>query len=79
MSSPPDFPVAGYFRDSDGDEQARSVEQQRRVSEEYCRWHHLVLVRIFTDEARPGGTIVSRDVFDDFIHNCRQLAPRSGN
>ena len=32
--------VAGYFRDSGGDEQERSVNQQRRVAEEYCQRHH---------------------------------------
>ena len=67
--------VAGYFRDSGGDEQERSVDQQRRVAEEYCQQHHLVLVRIFADEARPGSTIVGRDGFDDLIHYCRQYAP----
>jgi hypothetical protein len=51
--------VEGYFRASGGDEQERSVDQRRRVAEEYCQ-HHLVLVRIFADEARPGSTIAGR-------------------
>ena len=34
---PPGSRVAGYFRDSGGDEQERSVDQQRRVAEEYCQ------------------------------------------
>jgi site-specific DNA recombinase len=72
---PPGSRVAGYFRDSGGDEQERSVDQQRRVAEEYCQQHHLVLVRIFADEARPGSTVVGRDGFDDLIHYCRQYAP----
>ncbi|MEJ2735741.1 MAG: recombinase family protein [Anaerolineae bacterium] len=72
---PPGSRVAGYFRDSGGDEQERSVDQQRRVAEEYCQQHHLALVRIFADEARPGSTIVGRDGFDDLIHHCRQYAP----
>jgi len=72
---PPGSRVVGYFRDSGGDEQERSVDQQRRVAEEYCQQHHLVLVRLFADEARPGGTVVGRDAFDKLIHFCRQLAP----
>ncbi len=72
---PPGSRVAGYFRDSGGDEQERSVDQQRRVAEEYCQQHHLVLVKLFADEARPGSTIVGRDAFDNLIHYCRQLAP----
>jgi site-specific DNA recombinase len=72
---PPGSRVAGYFRDSGGDEQERSVDQQRRVAEEYCRQHHLVLLRVFADEARPGSTITGRDAFDDLIHYCRQSAP----
>jgi DNA invertase Pin-like site-specific DNA recombinase len=58
-----------------GDEQERSDDQQRRVAEEYCQQHHLVLMRIFADEARPGSTIVGRDGFDDLFHHCRHLAP----
>jgi site-specific DNA recombinase len=72
---PPGSRVAGYFRDSGGDEQERSVDQQRRVAEDYCQQHHLVLVKIFADEARPGSTVVGRDAFDDLIHYCRQFAP----
>jgi len=72
---PPGFRVIGYFRDSGGDEQEHPVDQQRRVAEEYCQQHHLVLVQVFADEARPGGTVVGRDDFDDLIHHCRQLAP----
>ena len=72
---PPGSRVAGYFRDSGGDEQERSVDQQRCVAGEYREQHHMVLVRIFADEARPGGTIVGRDRFDDLIHYRRQYAP----
>jgi DNA invertase Pin-like site-specific DNA recombinase len=72
---PPGTRVVGYFRDSGGDEQERSVSQQRRVAEEYCQQHHLVLTHVFADEARPGSTVVGRDGFDDLIHHCRQLAP----
>jgi DNA invertase Pin-like site-specific DNA recombinase len=72
---PPGSRVVGYFRDSGGDEQERSVDQQRRVAEEYCQLHHLVLVRVFVDQARPGSTVVGRDGFDDLIRFCRQSAP----
>jgi hypothetical protein len=60
--------LAGCFRDPGGDEQERSVDQQRRVAEEYCQQNHLVLVCIFADEARPGSTVVDGDGCDDLIH-----------
>jgi site-specific DNA recombinase len=72
---PPGSRVTAYFRDSGGDEQERSIDQQRREAEAYCARHHLVLVRVFTDEARPGGTVVGREAFEELIHYCRQMAP----
>jgi site-specific DNA recombinase len=72
---PPGSRVAGYFRDSGGEDQERSVDQQRRFAEGYCQQHHLVLMRVFADEARPGGTVVGREAFDEMIHYLRQLAP----
>ena len=57
---PPGPRVAGYFRDSGGDEQERSVDQQRRVAQEYCHQHHLVLVRVFANEARSAGIVSTR-------------------
>jgi site-specific DNA recombinase len=74
---PPGSRVAGYFCDSGGDEQERSVDQQRRVAEAYCQQHHLVLVRVFADEARSGSTVVGRNGFDNPIHYSRHLAPNA--
>ena len=73
---PPGSRVVGYFRDSGGEEQERSVDEQRRVAQQHCQQHHLVLVRGFADEARPGGTVVGSDAFGNLIHFCRQLAPQ---
>jgi hypothetical protein len=66
---------ASYFRNSGGDEQECSFDQQRRVAEEYCQHHHLVLVRVFADQSRPSSAIVGHDGFGDLIHYCRQYTP----
>lgn len=67
--------VVAYFRDSGGTGQERSVGQQRRVADAYCELHHLVLLRVFADEARVGSTVVGRDQFEEMISWLRQLAP----
>ena len=69
------LPCNGLLPGLGGDEQERSVDQQRREAEAYCARHHLVLVRVFADEARPGGTVVGREAFEELIHYCRQMAP----
>lgn len=72
---PPGSRVVAYFRDSGGEDQERSVEQQHREAQAYCARFHLVLVRVFGDEAKVGSTVVGRDGFDELMHFCRQLAP----
>lgn len=59
--------VNGYLRDSGGDEQDLSVPQQESVVREFCTQHQLVLVHLFKDLARPGGTTVGRDDFDHMM------------
>lgn len=67
--------VVAYYRDSGGADQERSVGQQQRAAEAYCEQHHLVLLHSFADEARPGGSVVGREAFQEMIHYLRRLAP----
>jgi site-specific DNA recombinase len=72
---PPGSQVAGYYRDSGGPDQERSVEQQQQAVRAYCELHHLALVREYADEARGGGTVAGRDAFEAMMHDLRRLAP----
>lgn len=67
--------VYAYFRDSGGDRQERSVDQQLQEATAYCQRHGLVLERPLYDAARPGSSTVGRDAFDELVHVCRRLAP----
>jgi DNA invertase Pin-like site-specific DNA recombinase len=74
MTTPP-FPpgdqVAGYFRDSGGDEQDLSVERQVA---EFRRWlgeNGLHEGQLFTDAARPGSTVVGRAGFQAMLRHFR--------
>jgi site-specific DNA recombinase len=73
-SLPAGASVVGYLRDSGGDNQDRSVPQQRQAIEAYCERHGLVLVRVFADEATSGGSS-DRDAFQEMIRWLRRLAP----
>jgi site-specific DNA recombinase len=64
--------VWAYCRDSAGHDQQDSVASQRRAIEEYCGEHHLVLVQVFSDEARPGTTTVGREGLADLQYFARQ-------
>ena len=63
--------VAGYFRDSGGEEQDLSVEQQSRAFETWCRENDLVIGRVFVDLARPGSSIVGREAFVEMMRHFR--------
>lgn len=52
---PPGTHVVVYCRDSGGEEQDRSVEQQKEALREYCDKHQLILERIYADERRTGS------------------------
>ena len=64
--------IWAYCRDSGGDDQQDSVASQRRAIERYCDEHHLVLVQVFADEARPGTTTVGREGLEDLQYAARQ-------
>ena len=70
--------VWGYARDSGGDSQDLSVQQQIQAMQNYCERFDLVLVHVFQDEASPGGSTVGRDAFDDLIHLAQQDPPPVG-
>jgi site-specific DNA recombinase len=68
--------VAGYFRDSGGDEQDLSVDRQIG---EFRRWlaeHALVEGRVFSDVARPGSTVVGREAFAAMVRHFRSGGAR---
>lgn len=71
---PPGSAVVAYCRDSGGEAQERSVPQQRQAVEAYCERHGLALVRMFCDEATPGGS-ADREAFQEMIRWLRSLAP----
>jgi DNA invertase Pin-like site-specific DNA recombinase len=66
-SPPPGLPagarVWAYLRDSGGPSQERSIDQQEQEVRAYCKRHGLVLVRIFQDVARSGGSVIGRVEF----------------
>jgi len=66
-SIPPASIVDCYIRDSGGDRQDQSTGQQLTEIQNFCAAHHLQLRHAFTDEARSGGSTVSRDDFNRMI------------
>ena len=46
---PPNTHVVAYCRDSGGDEQDRSVQQQVQTVNEYCQHHGLILEQVYSD------------------------------
>jgi len=63
----PGSKVWAYLRDSGGDSQEQSVSQQCHEVEDYCNTNGLLLVRIFQDEARSGGSSHGRVAFLEMI------------
>ncbi len=75
---PPGAKVNGYLRDSGGEEQDLSVSQQEAVIREFCAQNSLVLVHLFKDEARPGGSTVGREQFDAMMSHFLGGAEEAG-
>ena len=69
---PPGSRIWIYCRDSGGDEQDRSVDQQILELEAYAHEHSLIILRKLLDRARPGSSTVGRDEFEEMIHLSRQ-------
>jgi DNA invertase Pin-like site-specific DNA recombinase len=71
--------VVAYARDSGGEEQERSVDQQIALYSDYAKHFNLQLLETFTDRARPGSSTVHRDGFErmmNFLH--QDPAPAEG-
>lgn len=75
---PPGSKVNGYLRDSGGDEQDLSVAQQEAVIRQFCAQNSLVLVQLFKDEARPGGSTAGREAFDRMMSHFLEGAEEAG-
>jgi DNA invertase Pin-like site-specific DNA recombinase len=68
---PSGSPVAAYLRDSGGDEQDLSVEQQEQALRTWCTENNLVLTSLFKDLAAPGSSTVGRTSFSEMIAHFR--------
>lgn len=80
-ASPPPGLQAGarvwaYLRDSGGPSQDQSTDQQEQEVRAYCKRHGLVLVRIFRDVARSGGSTIGRAEFMSMIDLSEDPAGR---
>lgn len=62
---------ATYLRDSGGEDQDLSVEQQEKEIRAWCIQKGHILTRVFKDEARPGSSTVSREAFQDMMRHFR--------
>lgn len=82
MSNSPFSPgdqVAGYFRDSGGDEQDLSVDRQLAEFRSWLEDNQLREGSIFVDKARPGSSTIGRVGFQDMISHFRSgLADEKG-
>jgi DNA invertase Pin-like site-specific DNA recombinase len=77
---PPGLPagarVWAYLRDSGGPSQEQSVDQQEQEVKGYCSRHGMILVNIFQDVARSGGSVIGRDEFMSMIELTEDHAAR---
>lgn len=62
---------AAYLRDSGGEEQELSIEQQEKEIRTWCLDKDYILTVIFKDEARPGSSAVTREAFQAMMHHFR--------
>ncbi len=69
---PPNTHVVAYCRDSGGDEQDRSVQQQVQTVNEYCQHHGLILEHVYSDEARSGSNSEKRNQLQDMLSDLSQ-------
>jgi len=73
---PPGATVWAYLRDSGGDRQERSTDQQGEVLSAYCTQHHLVLAETFVDDARSGDSAESREALWQLLTRVRERFPQ---
>ena len=76
---PPGSQVAAYLRDSGGEAQELSVEQQEAAIRAWCSSNNLVLTILYKDLASPGSTTVGRQAFQRMIEHFHERSfPESG-
>ena len=63
--------LAAYLRDSGGDEQDLSIDQQLIEIERWCSQNSVSLIKTFVDEARPGSSTVGRSAFHEMMSYFR--------
>ena len=59
--------VVAYCRDSGGEEQDRSVQQQIQVVREFCSAHGLILERTYVDEAKLSSNTEKRTAINEML------------
>lgn len=64
--------LAAYLRDSGGEEQDMSLDQQETEISRWAQQNGYVITRFFRDEARPGSSVTGRDAFSRMIDYFRQ-------
>ena len=71
------FPIgsqlAAYLRNSGGDDQDLSIEQQEAAVAKWCSDNGYILTRVFKDAARPGSSTIGREAFHQLIVHFRDL------
>lgn len=70
--------LCGYLRDSGGQQQELSTDQQEARLVEFCKDNGLLLTRLFRDEARSGGKVIGRRAFLELIDYLESGAPETG-
>lgn len=70
--------VCAYLRDSGGESQELSTQQQLAAIVNYCQENGIILSEVFQDLARPGSTTVGRDGFQSMLDHFRHNAPEAG-
>jgi DNA invertase Pin-like site-specific DNA recombinase len=70
--------LAAYLRDSGGERQELSVEQQRQAIERWCADNDAVVTSWYADAARPGSSAVGREQFQEMIRYFRAGATEAG-
>jgi DNA invertase Pin-like site-specific DNA recombinase len=68
--------VWGCLRDSGGDAQERSIDQQLAELRAYCQQHQLLLGRVFSDEARQGDSAERRGALQAMLEEVRGRFPQ---
>jgi DNA invertase Pin-like site-specific DNA recombinase len=64
--------ILTYARDSGGEDQERSVDEQIRLYDAYADHFGLVIIRHFHDRARPGSSLVGREGLEHLLEEARR-------